>query len=142
MYGELGTPSCARTFGFAKRNYGCLCITPALSDLVGRGRSAWHNSGSRIHARWSREQLLFCSVCSLRARAYGSPSLYSHLAASPVRDVICQLLRFDPFAVLPAIAGLDGLVAVREHHVLSNQLILQVGHAAASRAFRLDVVEM
>jgi hypothetical protein len=35
-YGELGTPSCTRTFGFAKRNYGCLCITPALSDLVGQ----------------------------------------------------------------------------------------------------------
>jgi hypothetical protein len=67
---------------------------------------------------------------------------YSHLTPSLVDDVVCQLLGLDPFAVLPAIAGLDGLVAVRKHLVLSNQLVLQVGHSAASRAFRLGLVEM
>ncbi len=64
------------------------------------------------------------------------------LAASPVGGVIFQLLGLDPFAVLAMIAGLDDLIAVGEDIVLADQLLLQVRHRAASRAFGLSLAEM
>jgi hypothetical protein len=64
------------------------------------------------------------------------------LSAPLIGGVILQLLGLDPFAVLPTISRCFGLIAVGEHVILADQVVLQIGHAATSGAFGLALVEM
>jgi hypothetical protein len=51
--------------------------------------------------------------------------------------VVLLLFGLDPFAILSPITRVLRLVAVRERHVLADQLVLHIGHAAAARALSL-----
>src|SRR3954451_23072493 len=59
------------------------------------------------------------------------------LAAPFVVLVIGQLFGLNPLAVLTSISRMLRLVSVREHVVLADEVILQIGHAARAGAFAM-----
>src|SRR3954447_2018890 len=59
------------------------------------------------------------------------------LTTAPVRDVIFQLFGLGPLTVLAAISRVLALVAIGKHHIVADQVILNVRHGARSGAFSL-----
>lgn len=59
------------------------------------------------------------------------------LTTTLVRGVIFQLFGLGPLTVLPAISGVLALIAVGQHHIVADHVVLNVRHGARSGAFTL-----
>src|SRR3954463_8571748 len=67
-----------------------------------------------------------------------TPDEAAHQRAAPfVVLVIGQLFGLNPLAVLTSIARMLRLVSIRQHVVLANEIILQIGHAARPGTFAM-----